>query len=70
MKKKSKGKTAMIIVIVVLVLTAAQLIILGAKGGIGPLKFLKDNRMARLPGNAEKYHIENIEPLENSPLAL
>lgn len=69
MKKKSKGKTAMIIVIVVLVLTAAQLIILGAKGGIGPLKFLKDNRMARLPGNAEKYHIENIEPLENSPLA-
>lgn len=69
MKKKSKGKIVMTVVIVVLVLAAAQLIVLGARGGIGPLKFLKDNRMAKLPGNAEEYHIENVEPLESSPLA-
>lgn len=49
-------------------LSLAQLTILGAKGGIGPLKFLRNNRMAKEPGNAEEYHPEQLHPLENSPL--
>ena len=49
-------------------LTAVQLIILGAIGGIGPLKFLAHNRMSKHPGNANVYHPENIKPLETSPL--
>lgn len=69
MKKYRKGKKIVVIVIVVIVLAAAQLWILGAKGGIGPLKFIRDNRMAKLPGNAEQYHVENVAPLKDSPLA-
>lgn len=67
-KKKKTKKTIMIIAIVVVVLTIAQLFILGYKGGIGPLKFLKNNKMAQLPGNVVQYHPENVTPLENSPL--
>lgn len=69
MKKKSKVKRNVIIVgCIVLVLSAAQLVVLGAKGGIGPLKFIKDNKMAKLPGNAEEYHLEYVQPHESSPL--
>ena len=65
MKKK---KTWIIVGCVVAALTVGQLFILGYRGGIGPLKFLKNNRMAKLPGNAEVYHAENLTPLDNSPL--
>lgn len=65
MKKK---KTWIIVGCVVAALTVGQLFILGYRGGIGPLKFLKNNRMAKLPGNAEVYHAENLSPLDNSPL--
>ena len=66
---KKKKKTLIIVCCVVLVLACAQLVVLGARGGIGPLKFLKSNRYANLPGNAEAYHLENVEPLAESPLA-
>ena len=58
-----------IVIGVIAVLTVAQLIVLGAMGGIGPLKFIHDNKIANDPGNAEEYHLENVTPLENSPLA-
>lgn len=51
------------------VLSAAQLVVLGAKGGIGPLKFLKQDKTAQLPGNAPKYDFDAIVPMEGSPLA-
>lgn len=67
-KKTSKKKIIGIVAGVVVVLSVAQLFVLGYKGGIGPLKFLKDQKMAQLPGNAEQYHLENVQPLEQSPL--
>lgn len=66
---KKRKKVLIIVVCVVAVLTITQLIILGAMGGIGPLKFIRDNKMAKDPGNAAEYHLENVTPLENSPLA-
>lgn len=67
-KKKGSKKKLVIIAIVLVVLTITQMFILGYKGGIGPLKFLKNNKMAKLLGNAAEYHPENVVPLENSPL--
>lgn len=63
-----KNKTLIIIACVVVALTAGQLVILGALAGIGPLKFMRQNKLARLPGNAPEYHIENLTPLADSPL--
>lgn len=69
MKEKRKVRKILVIAgCVVVIFTAAQLIVLGAKGGMGPLKFLRNNRLAKHPGNAEKYHLESVQSLENSPL--
>lgn len=69
MKKKVNVKKILIIVGgVVLVLAVVQLIVLGSMGGIGPLKFIRNNRMAKEPGNAEEYRLEHVQPMENSPL--
>lgn len=69
-KKPGKAKKVGIIVgVCVVVLAAAQLVTLGAMGGIGPLGFLKENRIAALPGNAEQYGFDHIVSLESSPLA-
>lgn len=67
-KKINKKKVIGIVAGVVVVLGAAQMVVLGYMGGIGPLKFLRDQRMAKLPGNAEQYHLENVQPLAQSPL--
>lgn len=58
-----------IILGIVLILTISQLVVLGALGGIGPLGFIKENKIKNAPGNAQQYHLENVEPLETSPLA-
>lgn len=63
-----KKKMFWIILIIVLVLIVAQLVVLGAMGGIGPLGFIKENRIKNTPGNDRQYHLENVEPLESSPL--
>lgn len=69
MKGKSKPvKIVIIVLAVIAVLTVLQLFILGYKGGIGPLKFLKNQKMAKEPGNAAEYHLENVSPLAESPL--
>ena len=71
--KSRKFKIVKIVLIIVLVavvgLAAATVYNLGARGGIGPLAFLKERRMAKLDGNAEEYHLENVEVLEESPLS-
>ena len=63
-----KKKAIMIIGGILLTLTAAQTVILGVMGGIGPLGFIRKNKISKLPGNQEDYSFDYIEPLENSPL--
>lgn len=58
----------MIIVIVVLAFFALQMAAMGWIGGRGPLRFLAGVRMGRIPGNAREYHLENVQPYEQSPL--
>ena len=63
-----KKKVIWIVLIVILILAVIQLVVLGVLGGIGPLGFIKKNKIKNAPGNAEKYHLENVQPLESSPL--
>lgn len=46
---------------------AAEITVLGWYG-IGPLSFVKDRRMANIPGNAGIYDFDAIQKLPNSPL--
>ena len=64
-----KKKLVWIILGVVLVLGIAQMVVLGVLGGMGPLGFIKENKIKNAPGNAEQYHLEHVEPLADSPLA-
>lgn len=69
MKNKGKKKKMIIIVLVVVaVLTVVQMVVLGYFGGIGPLGKLQEVKMRKHAGNAEKYAVENVAVLENSPL--
>lgn len=52
----------------VLTVAAAQTVVLGVMGGIGPLGFIRRNKIAKHPGNREEYGFDRIEPLEDSPL--
>lgn len=71
-KKRSKKQTAILIVkivgIIFVLLTILTIVNLGVSGGIGPLGFIKENRLKKMEGNAEKYHLENVEALTDSPL--
>lgn len=67
-KKVGKKKVICIVAIAAAVFAVAQIIVLGLMGGMGPLGFLRDRRIAALPGNAEEYHPENLKPHEDSPL--
>lgn len=67
-KKRNPKKTILTVVIIVAVLSVAQMGVLGAMGGLGPLSFLRDNIKAKLPGNAEQYHPENVTVNPDSPL--
>ena len=58
----------MIILIIIAVFMITQLVVVGYLTGWGPLKFLNDFRMAKIPGNAENYNMDTVEPMENSPL--
>lgn len=67
--KKPRWKRILkVALIVVATLTVIELCALGWLGNMGPLKFLYDVRFGMLPGNAEAYGFDKIEPLENSPL--
>lgn len=50
-------------------MAGAQLYLLGAKGGIGPLGFIRNNKIASHPGNGEAYGFDQIKQMENSSLA-
>ncbi len=52
----------------VLIYSLISLIISGYIWGIKPFGFLRNIRLSKLEGNAEKYDVENVEELENSPL--
>ena len=67
-KKKGKKKVVKIVLIIVAVYMLVSLVAVGYFGLWGPFKFLNDMRMSDIPGNAEEYHLENVTPLENSPL--
>lgn len=70
---QAKGKHKRMILIVILIIFAAfflsSSIAAGYLGGMGPLKFLRENRLKALPGNGEAYHLDNIQPVDDSPLA-
>lgn len=67
-----KKKIITISVSVVAFLFIASLIgllVSGSLWGIPPFGFLMDMRLKKLAGNAEKYAVEKVEVLENSPLS-
>lgn len=68
MKKKILKIILRIVLIVILVAGIGLTYLVGAAGGGGPFDFVWKNKLKKMPGNAEKYSLENIEPLENSPL--
>lgn len=51
-----------------LTLAAAQVYVLGSMGGIGPLGFLRRNKVAKHPGNGDDYSFERIQTMQDSPL--
>lgn len=53
-----------LILLILIVLT----ILVGLLGGLGPLSFLRDLMVSRHQGNSKEYHLENVEPLADSPL--
>lgn len=63
-----KKKVIWIVLGIIFILAVTQLVVLGVLGGIGPLGFIKKNKIKNAPGNGEKYHLENVQPLESSPL--
>lgn len=66
---KKKVKTILIVVAVILVLAfLGGLIFIGAAWRMGPFGFLRDNHLRGLPGNAAEYHLDQVEPLADSPL--
>lgn len=70
MKRKKVLKVVLIVIAIFLVVDGIISVILaGSIGGIGPFKFLKTNKLQKAAGNAEEYHLENVEPLETSPLS-
>ena len=57
-----------IVLILILVVGIGLTYLVGAAGGGGPFDFVWKNKLKKMPGNAEKYSLENIEPLEKQPL--
>ena len=68
MKKKILKITLSVVLILILAVGLGLAYLVGAAGGGGPFDFVWKNKLKKMPGNAEKYSLENIEPLENSPL--
>lgn len=52
----------------VFALAAAQTYVLGSMGGIGPLGFLRRNKIAKHPGNSGDYDFERIQEMPDTPL--
>lgn len=67
MKVNRKGIILIVLVVFVIFILASS-IAAGYLGGMGPLKFLRENRMKSIPGNGSAYHLETVQPMEGSPL--
>lgn len=67
-EKKGKGKIVKIVLLVIAAFLLVQWLFIGWKYSFGPFKALGQVRRAGLPGNAETYSFDAIEPMENSPL--
>ncbi|MCF0136569.1 MAG: SGNH/GDSL hydrolase family protein [Lachnospiraceae bacterium] len=64
----SKGKIVLIIAGGVLcVLAVSALCILGS-WGMGPLSFINDRKVAKMPGNGDSYDFSQVQTLEETPL--
>ena len=68
MKKKILKITLRIVLIVILVAGIGLTYLVGAAGGGGPFDFVWKNKLKKMPGNAEKYSLENVEPLRKDIL--
>ncbi len=53
---------------VLLVAVIVGLLVSGAKYGIAPFGFLRDERLKNLEGNSEEYSLKNVNELDDSPL--
>lgn len=58
----------MIALFAAVVLAIAQILILGILGGIGPLGFIRKNRIKSAPGNLAAFSPAAVQEMENSPL--
>lgn len=67
-KKQTLALLIKIVVTIFVLFVILTVVMLGVLGGIGPLGFIKENRLKNMAGNAEEYHLENVEVLEESPL--
>ena len=66
--KTRKKKKVMIILIAIAVFLLVEWLFIGYRFSFGPFKALGDIRMNKIPGNAQSYNMDTVEPLENSPL--
>ena len=66
--KKVLKICGIVVAVIVLVLVIVSVVLAGSMGGIGPFKFLHDNKIKAHAGNATEYALENVEALESSPL--
>ncbi len=65
-KKIVIGVSSAVAALLIAVLIA--LLICGSLWGIPPFGALRDARLKKLEGNADRYSVENVQPLDNSPL--
>lgn len=63
-----KMKKIMIIAGIIIVVMLVQWLFIGYRFSFGPFKALGDIRMGKLPGNADSYNMDTVEPLEDNPL--
>ena len=62
-----KTKALIAAAVAVPLVAAASLITLGAEKGKGPLKFLKEKELAKLPGNNAMYHPQYLKKEDAAP---
>lgn len=72
MNAANKGKAKVWIMVIageLVCFAIFSLYMAGSLGGIGPFGWIHTQRLAKMPGNAEQYSFDGIEPMENSPLS-
>lgn len=67
-KKQSVGKKISIALSALIVFLCGQWMYIGWRFQYGPLRGLGHMRLEKMEGNAEKFDLSHIRPMENSPL--